>query len=202
MSKLSKDYVSASEDENDEETMEFAPPVGYVRCKHLKKFHKKKHDEQLWLIKVPSSLDISSLKTLPIDFSGKENGEAVITSEGKTYSVNEDVTQREDQDNSNLTLLVPDESRDKLRVGADKHGSWKFDRVICVSETANIPGINYEELRVPRADVVKVEGLKVRHFASGYDEKKKSKKREAADAETDSPPKKHKKKDKKKSKVK
>lgn len=202
MSKLSKEYVSGSEDENDAETVEFAPPTGYVKCKHLKKFHKKKSDEQLWLIKLPGSLDISKLKSLPIDFSGKETGDAVITSEGKSYRVNVNVTQREDQDNSNLTLLVPDESRDSLRVGGDKHSSWTFDRVFTVSETAKVPGIEYDELRVPRSDVVEVEGLQVRHFASGYDEKKKSKKREATEAPATTPSKKHKKKDKKKSKIK
>ncbi|QLL33760.1 hypothetical protein HG536_0F00850 [Torulaspora globosa] len=201
MSRLSKEYVSTSEEENEGATVEFAPPAGYVRCKHLKKFHKKKSDEQLWLIKVPSSLDISKLKKLPIDFSGKENGEAAITSEGKSYTVNMDVTQREEQDSSNLTLLVPDESRDSLRVGGDKSKSWGFDRVFSVSEAAAVPRIEYEELRVPRSDVVKVEGLQVRHFASGYDEKEKSKKRGATDSSA-APSKKHKKKDKKKSKIK
>lgn len=201
MSKLSKEYISSSEEENGGETAEFEPPVGYVRCKHLKKFHRKKSDEQLWLIKVPSSLDVSKLKSLPVDFSGKESGEAVITSEGRSYTVNMDVTQRDEQDSSNLTLLVPDESRDKLRVGGDKHKSWGFDRVFSVSEAATVPRIEYEQLRVPREDVVKVEGLQVRHFASGYDEKEKSKKREATDSSA-APSKKHKKKDKKKSKVK
>ncbi|QLQ78589.1 hypothetical protein HG537_0A08360 [Torulaspora globosa] len=200
MSKLSKEYVSSSEEENGEETVEFAPPAGYVRCKHLKKFHKKKSDEQLWLIKVPSSLDISKLKKLPVDFSGKE---ATITSGGKSYTVNMDVTQLEEQDSSNLALLVPDENRDSLRVGGDKQKAWGFDRVFSVSEAAKVPRIEYEELRVPRSDVVKVEGLQVRHFASGYDEEKskKSKKREATDS-LDAPSKKHKKKDKKKSKIK
>lgn len=193
MSKLSREYVVESEDENGEETTEFAPTTGFSKIKHLKKFHKKKADEQLWLIKVPASLDISKLKNLPVDFSGKEGSEAMIMSdEGRSYNVSEDVTQREGQDHSNLTLLVPDESRDFLRVGNEKHGSLGFDRVFSVSEVASIPNIEYEELRVPRSDVVKVKGLKVRHFATGYDEEKKSKKRSAPES-SEEPSKKHKK---------
>lgn len=200
MSKLSREYLSESEGENGEngeETVEFAPPAGFTKCKHLKKFHRRKADEQLWLIKLPASLDISKLKSLPVDFSGKEHGDAVIkTDEGRSYSVSEDVTQREGQDHSNLTLLVPDESRDYLRVGSGKQNSLDIDRVFSVSEVASIPDIDYEELRTPRSDVVKVEGLQVRHFATGYDEEKKSKKRSASES-SEAPSKKHSKKEKK-----
>lgn len=207
MSKLSSEYVSDSDGENDEESTVFSPPSGYSKCKHLKKFHKMKSDEQLWLIKLPAKLDISKLKTLPIDFSGKENNEVVITTdEGKAYSINEDITQRESQDNSNLTLLVPDESRDSLRVSGDKGKSLPFDKVLFVSEVASIPSIDYEKMKVPRSDVVKVKGLKLRHYATGCDpkdetsqEEKKSKKRSAKEALA-TPSKKHSKKDKKKSK--
>lgn len=203
MSKLSREYISESEDENGEETVEFAPPSGFSKCKHLKKFHKKKEDEQLWLIKVPASLNIANLKSLPLDFGGKEGSEAVIRSdEGRSYNVSEDVTQREGQDHSNLTLLVPDESRESLAAGRVKHKSLEFDRVFSISEVASIPDIDYEKVRVPRSDVVKVEGLKVKHFATGYDEEQGDSKKRSAPESAEEPSKKHSKKDKKDKKAK
>lgn len=208
MSGLSREYVSDSDVENEEESVAFTPPSDYKKCKHLKKFHKKKAEEQLWLIKLPANLDISKLKTLPIDFRGDKSSDAVITVEGENserhYNINEDVTQQEDHDNSNLSLLIPDDSRDSLCISGDKEQSLAFDRVFTVSEVASIPGIDYEKLRIPRSNVVKVEGLKMRHFPTGYDAKdyeeagvKKTKKRSAEELPS-SPSKKHSKKEKKK----
>lgn len=212
MSRLSREYVSESDVENEEEYVAFTAPSDYKKCKHLKKFHKKA-EEQLWLIKLPSNLDISKLKTLPIDYSGDKSGDAVITVEGENtkmhYNISENVTQQEHQDNSNLSLLIPDDSRDSLYISDDKNQSLTFDRVFTVSEVASIPGIDYEKLRVPRSNVVKVEGLKMRHFPTGYDakdyegaaatpkEEKKTKKRSAEELAS-SPSKKHNKKEKKK----
>lgn len=204
MSGLSKEYVSDSEFEDNEEVDQvFRAPSNYKKCKHLKKFNKKP-EEQIWLIKLPASLDVSKLKSLPVDFDAKGHGSSLVAlDEGnKKYSI----TEEDGLDNSNLTVLVPDESRESLRVSNSKGETVSLDRVFTVSEVAAIPGIDFDKLRVPRSNVVKVEGLKMRHFPTGYDandygvsEEKKVKKRkeEEAVASSSSPSKKHK-KDKKK----
>lgn len=147
----------------------FSPPSDYKRVKHLKKFHKKKNDEELWLIKLPRSLDVSKLKTLPLDLNGHEQTMSIEegSDDNTQYSIGEDKTQRGGQDSSNLSLLVPEENRESLKVSG--HGnSLKFDKIFSVRKTAQIPNIDYEKLTVPRSNVVKIEGLRRRHYASGY----------------------------------
>ncbi|CAR27593.1 ZYRO0D02178p [Zygosaccharomyces rouxii] len=162
------DSRSESVDAQTSESSVFSPPSDYKRVKHLKKFHKK-NGEQLWLIKLPRSLDVSKLKTLPLDLEGGEQPIPVEEGNDKDdqYSIGEDKTQKGGQDSSNLSLLVPEESRESLKISG--HGnSLKFDKVLSVRKTAQIPKIDYEKLTVPRSNVVKVEGLRTRHYASGY----------------------------------
>lgn len=161
------DSRSGSADAETNEVPVFSPPSDYKRVKHLKKFHKKKHGEQLWLIQLPRSLDVSKLKTLPLDPDGQEQLIPVQEGDDVQYSIGEDKTHRGGQDSSNLSLLVPEENKESLKVSG--HGnSLKFDKVFSVRKTAQIPKIDYEKLTVPRSNVIKVEGLRTRHYASGY----------------------------------
>ena len=50
----------------------------------------------------------------------------------------------------------------------------------------DIPEIDYDKLRVPRRDVPKVEGLVVRHFATGYGPEEKEKDKEESDSKVGS----------------
>ncbi|GAV53582.1 hypothetical protein ZYGR_0AK00840 [Zygosaccharomyces rouxii] len=179
------DSRAESIDTQASESSIFSPPSDYKRVKHLKKFHKKKSGEQLWLIKLPRSLDVSKLKTLPLDLEGREQP---IPVEGGNdndtqYSIGEDKTQRGGQDSSNLGLLVPEENRESLKVSG--HGnSLKFDKIFSVRKNAQIPKIDYEKVTVPRSNVVKVEGLRTRHYASGYGPEDEDKQEEAKEKDT------------------
>lgn len=169
------------------EVGEFAPPSDYKRVKHLKKFHKKKNDEELWLIQLPRSVDVSKLKTLPLDLDGREQSIRVgeDNDDGVQYSISEDKTQKGNQNGSNLSLLVPEESRESLKISG--HGnSLKFDKIFNVRKTAQVPKIDYEKLRVPRSNVVKVEGLRTRHYATGYGPEDEDKEQEKTNVEDSS----------------
>lgn len=158
-------HLSESEDVQDGEAAVFSPPAEYKRVKHLKKFHKKKGSEQLWLIKLPHDLDVTKIKSLPLAVDGQEQ---LIPVEGAIqYSIGEDQTQKGGSDSANLSLLVPEEGRESLKISG-RGRSLEFDKVFNVSETVRIPEIDYKKLAVPRSNVVKVEGLQARHFASGY----------------------------------
>lgn len=218
---LSREYVSDSDGESDAEVEQvFRAPSDYKKCRHLKKFHKKPNEE-VWLIKVPAGLDIGSLKSLPVDLDSRgddRSGSSVVTfdANAKKYSLEE----QNGLDYSNLSLLVPDESRESLRLerGTEGKGNSKskkestsvaLERIFTVSEVASIPNIDFSKLRVPHADVVKVEGLKMRHFPTGYDAKDygveenekddaaKKKRKESQSSAPSSPSKKKHKKDKK-----
>lgn len=201
MSDTSK-HLLDTEDVQERETAVFAAPTDYKRVKHLKKFHKKKGNEQLWLIKLPRNLDPEKIKSLPSSFNDPEQ---LIPIEGKfQYTIGEDKTQKGGPDSSNLSLLVPDEGRESLKISG--HGrSLQFDKVLNVSEIVQIPEVDYKKFAVPRSNVVKVEGLVTRHFASGYgpeadedkQEDRKSKKHKKH-SDNDSHTRKKSKKDKKK----
>ena len=216
MSKLSKDYVSDSDSDDEVISNEFSIPDGFKKCKHLKNFplngdnKKKAKQQQVWLIKFPSNVDISKLKSLPVDFESS----TTMTIDKHDYKIMDDtdIESSLTQDNlSNMTLLVPSESEESLKIAstAKDNAPLQFDKVFSVSETAKIPAIDYSKVRVPRKDVPKVEGLKLEHFATGYDaedfhvaeevkeNKKEPKKRSHHDDEEESSEKKKKKKEKK-----
>lgn len=200
--KLSKEYLSDSDMESDSETVQqFTVPSGFKKVTHLKRFPKKSQEEEVWLIKLPANLDISELETLPMD-----NG-VISLKNKKKYMISKDFAQ---DSSSNLSLLVPNDDKVSLSASVNSNDkSIKFDKILTVSEIANIPEIKYENIRLPRNDVVKVEGLQMRHFPTGYDakdyeldskkevSKKSSKKRNNDDKSSTSNPSKKKKKDKK-----
>lgn len=194
---LSKEYVSdSSDDEHHHEQDAFAVPDNYKQCKHLKKFHAPDADskKEVWLIKAPKSLDFGKLKTLPIDFSGDSG--STIELGPKSYSVREDLGQEDGGSSGKYTFMTPN---DKQTLAID--ASLQIGKFFTISETVQIPEICYDKVRVPREDVVKVGGLKLRHFATGYDGEE-GQGHEQEEQEDQPPLKKHKKdkKDKKEKK--
>lgn len=211
-SALSNEYILDSESDSESGTIQnFKAPSDYKKCEHLKKFSlkklTKKSEEQVWLINIPASLDISKLKTLPIDF--KRTSSVVV--DKQSY----EIEQEKNKDNSNLVVLVPDDKRDSLEVLTKDDKPFEFDKIFTISESTDIPDIQYEKVRIPRENVPVVGGLITRHFATGYDandfgiteevsEKKKehSKKRHHVHDDSEVAPSKKKKKDKKEKKSK
>ncbi|CCF59092.1 hypothetical protein KAFR_0G00590 [Kazachstania africana CBS 2517] len=206
MSRLSKEYVSDSDVESDDNGQVFVAPADYKKCKHLKKFpvdrlkDLRKSNSEIWLINFPASLDISKLKTLPVT----DNGSTSVKVSESLYEIEQNAKDAVE----NLSVLIPDDDRESLVVlNNKKDANVKFDKVFTISESKDIPDVDVEKLKVSRKDVPQVDGLIMRHFATGYDAKdfdvtenvstetKSSKKRHHHD--TDDSPKK-KKKDKKK----
>lgn len=174
---VSKEYISDSDSDTASESVVdvFVPPENFKKCGHLKSFVKPKNlkQKELWLIKLPKSLDISKLKSLPVDFTGEE--ETCISQDKKTFSLKEEIQQEDataGEVGSELTLLTPSDKA-KLKV---ERGSKTFDKIFTVTESAQIPSIDYSKVKVERKDVLKVKGLKTRHFATGYYEDKDAKK--------------------------
>ncbi|CAI4034282.1 hypothetical protein SMKI_10G0670 [Saccharomyces mikatae IFO 1815] len=223
MSKLSKDYVSDSDSEDEVISNEFSIPDGFKKCKHLKSFplnsdnKKNSKQQQVWLIKFPSNVDISKLKSLPVGFESY----TTMSIDNHDYKIMDDtdIESSLTQDNlSNMTLLVPTESRESLKIAsaAKDNTPLQFDKVFSISETAKIPAIDFAKVKVPRKNVPKVEGLKLEHFATGYDakdshvtknvmtkeDKKESKKRSHQHEDEGESNEKKKKKEKKEKKVK
>lgn len=203
MAKLSKEYVSDSDSET-EAVPEFKVPNDYKKCKHLKKFNidikKKSKDQEVWLINVPAAMDISKLKTLPVNFKGTSS----VNIDDESYEIEQSIN----NDNTNLSLLIPDETRESLTVCSKDNRPIQFDRIINISESKSIPNIQYDKVKVPRKDVQKVDGLIMRHFATGYDakdfgvEETQIEKKRHADEDSESPSKKKKEKKEKKDKKK
>lgn len=163
---LSNEYVSDSDSDNEMEQA-FKAPKDFKKCDHLKKFPldklTKKSEEEVWLINVPASLDISKLETLPIDF----NRTSSVQVEKHSY----EIEQQKSKDNSNLVVMVPNAKRDALKILTKEEKPFQFDKIFTISESSDVPEIDYKKVRTPRENVPVVEGLIPRHFATGYDAK-------------------------------
>lgn len=165
---LSKEYVSDSDNEVDtgdnvQNVPEFTVPNDFKKLKHLKNFDlDNEKDNEVWLFQLPKDLDLSSLKSIPVEFNGEKT---TLVLNNKTFDVELDELQS--KDNSHLSLLVPQKNNDSKLKPFGK----KFKRVIKINEVRNIPKIDYDKVRVPRENVPKIEGLIMRHFATGYDAK-------------------------------
>ncbi|SMN19327.1 similar to Saccharomyces cerevisiae YJL148W RPA34 RNA polymerase I subunit A34.5 [Maudiozyma saulgeensis] len=161
---MSKEFISDSESDT-EMDQTFKAPSDFKKCDHLKKFPldklTKKSEEEVWLLNIPANLDISKLKTLPIDFKRTSS----VTVEKQSY----EIEQEKNKDNSNLVVMVPGNKRDSLKILTKQDKPFQFDKIFTVSESKDIPDINYKEVRTERENVPVVSGLITRHFATGYD---------------------------------
>ncbi|SCV03554.1 LANO_0G04830g1_1 [Lachancea nothofagi CBS 11611] len=97
--------------------------TGYKKCKDLASFEAS--GKEIWLIRAPRKLDLSQIKTLPVDFTGE--GKATLENKGLTFEVRENLQ----DDGSGLSVLVP----------ADKHtlvSGTSVNRMFTVSETVDL----------------------------------------------------------------
>uniref|UniRef100_UPI0001E15E32 DNA-directed RNA polymerase I subunit RPA34 n=2 Tax=Candida glabrata TaxID=5478 RepID=UPI0001E15E32 len=121
--------------------MGYQPPSDYKQCKHLKSFpvsELKGDNKELWLMKVPANIDISQLKSLPLDTDATVS---TVELGSKNFNVLQNTSTQEGSDNTNLSLLIPSEKKkETLKVATSKDNkSVYFDRVFTISETARIP---------------------------------------------------------------
>lgn len=205
---LSSEYVSDSDTEetgnNEFHVPHYEVPKDYKKVKHLKSVPtlQNSKDHELWLFKVPKGVDISKIKSLPLAKDstfqiGKENFQV-------------ELDELESKDNSNMAILSNSEKHsDVLNIATRNDKTVSFNKIFNINKTTKIPKIKYDKVRVPRENVPTIEGLIVRHHATGYDaeeeetkpkEKSKKRKHEEEEEVTVSEPKKEKKdkKDKKK----
>lgn len=165
---LSNEYVSDSDSEetghNEFVVPHYEVPKDYKKVKHLKTVPLLHHskDHELWLFKVPKGVDISKIKSLPI---GKD---ATFRIGKQNFEV--ELDELESKDNTNLAILSTSEKHsDVLNIATRKDKTVGFNKIFNINKTTKIPSIKYENVRVPRENVPNVEGLIVRHYATGYD---------------------------------
>ncbi|CAN3372372.1 hypothetical protein DIURU_004170 [Diutina rugosa] len=156
----SKEYVSDSDSENDE----FEPPKGFKPQQFGADFAKAAKDKEIWLIKAPKGFDMNELKKLPVSFTATslKKGPTPFTQNDVTYTVNEELLTTENAP-SKYTVLAGG------KTGGLVSTSAKINRFYNIRETVSIPKIDFDAARVPRKDVEEVEGLRMRHFPTGYD---------------------------------
>ncbi|TID28468.1 hypothetical protein CANINC_002463 [Pichia inconspicua] len=192
---------SETEREVEAKAVEFIPPRKYNLRKDnkapkvLQKIGKK---EQVWLFKIPKDVDISKIKSLPVDSN------ETFQIGDKTYSITEEIN----KDKNKFQVFIPKDDDSKF-----ENSGVEVTKYVDIVEHVQIPEINYSKVVVERQDVEKEEGLRMRHFPTGYyikdfEEAKEpyvpsasEKKRKAEDDEEEEPKKKSK-KDKKEKKEK
>ncbi|GMG19878.1 unnamed protein product [Ambrosiozyma monospora] len=157
---------------SDEEEYVYEPPRHFnlvTKGKPLDQL-KKKHfgKKELWLIKVPKDLDVKHLKNLPVNLHIQQS--TTFDLDGKSYKVHEEITPASTtadskESSERYALITPEKSRPGI---SKKLEHLKFSRFYNVSENVVIPEINYGKVVTQRQDVEKEEGLRMRHFPTGY----------------------------------
>lgn len=149
MSTKSNQYINALdlESDSDSESYEYQAPKHFkpVETKSSKTSHKiSKPNKSLYLIKYPKSLPIGSLKALS----------ATITQDSKSYGV---IQSPQTKDLQKYKVFVNGKVVEK-----------NIDKFLTINESVSLPTYDIDEVKIPRSDVPKVTGLKMRHFPSGY----------------------------------
>ncbi|OUT21517.1 hypothetical protein CAS74_003636 [Pichia kudriavzevii] len=143
---------SEAERELEEKAVEFQAPKKYSKQDGKKKpsgFEALGKRDKVWLIKVPKDVDVDAIKEIPA--VGKE-----IEINGKLYGISQEEA-RSDQ----FQLLLPEGTGYRTcGVGISK--------VVDLHEKIRIPEINYSQVVTPRENVEREEGLRMRHFPTGY----------------------------------
>ncbi|KAH3901122.1 uncharacterized protein SCODWIG_00529 [Saccharomycodes ludwigii] len=204
---LSKEYISDA-DSDDEYTgqnyadRKYEPPKNYKQVKHLKLLDKNMEHgkKEIWLIKAPVDLDISKLKSLPIDFNLSTDGNNVAThntsidiennnnnalkirsndsSTNTSFKIREDLSQ---EVQNTYQLLISNNSKTAFKFengntsGTNKKSKNKsktiIDKFFTITASSTIPSIDYNKVKTARSNVEQIKGLKMEHFATGYDSK-------------------------------
>ncbi|SCU99679.1 LAME_0G04808g1_1 [Lachancea meyersii CBS 8951] len=105
------------------ETIGGVETTGYKKCKNLASFEAS--GKEVWLIRAPRKLDLSQIKTLPVDFTGENH--ATFENRGLNFEVREDLY----DDGSGLSVLVPADKRTLV-------SGTKVDRLFTISETVDL----------------------------------------------------------------
>ncbi|GMM27695.1 DNA-directed RNA polymerase I subunit [Martiniozyma asiatica (nom. inval.)] len=119
----------------------------------------KSEDKELVLIKIPKGFDFTQLKNQKLDLDLPEN-ETISTKSG-----NFSIVEEPDRPSSKFNVLTPS----KENAGEFKTLKINVEKIYSLYPKVTIPSINYENERVPRKDVETVDGLRMRHFPTGYD---------------------------------
>lgn len=156
--KKSDQYVYDSESGLEYEDTGFEPPKHYEKLP-IPATDVSVEDKEVWLIKTPKGFPISKLKKLPVSFTSykvSNNGVPKFEVEGLHFQVNEDHFSSETA---------------KYNILRKNLMNRRFDRFYTIREVVELPEIDFDTVVKPREDVKKIEGLRMRHFPTGYSEK-------------------------------
>ncbi|QPG73450.1 hypothetical protein FOA43_000761 [Brettanomyces nanus] len=163
---------SDSDDSLDDDSIEndeYEPPRSYVKVTGMKKVKelsdhhlKKNPNQQLWLLKIPKEIEVSKISSIPINSIGEPE---LFEVEGKQYKIGEDLTSinaNNEKDQKYTLLQVAGSSSYKVQ------SDIKISRFFNVSQSVTFPEVNWSKVTTPKERVMPVEGLRMRHFPTGY----------------------------------
>lgn len=190
---ISNEYIGSSDEEPEEYA--FKAPRGYHKIGSFKPLANVKNlqDKEIWLIKAPKSFKFENVKSLPISFDVNDSSIVEDSTTKKTYKLQEDIFQeaealagpeqqnssskkskkkQKQQQSANISnkyrVLQP--SNSKSKADTLTVSSLPIKRFYSLSENVQLPVINHDKVFEERRDVEKIEGLRLRHFATGYTE--------------------------------
>ncbi|ANZ75956.1 BA75_01955T0 [Komagataella pastoris] len=169
MKRISKEFVSESDissdnsESSDSEDFTFEPPANFKQRTDLKELSPFKNlgKKEVWLLKTPKDLDLSTLKTLPIPV--KDRTAHSFKHEGKKYQVREDSLDQDTKNDISKYKILDVKSLDELRPA-----NVKISKFLTVGEKVSIPKIDLDKVCIPRQNVPQEEHLEQKHFATGY----------------------------------
>jgi DNA-directed RNA polymerase I subunit RPA34 len=156
----SSEYVNDSDSDSD--AGEFQPPKNFSKIDKIDQFPGQLNNKEVWLIKVPKKFPVSKLSKLPVSFTSTSisNGPKSFELKHTKYQVNEELLNVEDNSNTKYNILVNQGKYKKLQA--------PISRFYNISQSIQIPDIDYEKVVIARTDVDKVTNLRMRHFPTGY----------------------------------
>lgn len=175
---LSDEYIYSSDDEAEE--YEFALPKDFQKVRSFdissENLKDLKNGKEVWLFKTPKNFKFENLKTLPISLD-VEKSSIIKTDDSKSFKLLEDVFQETDPFGSKNSKRN-EGTCSKYRIllpGAGGQGdlivsSVPIKRFYSISQNVKIPQINFGKVFQEREDVTKALDLRLRHFATGYNE--------------------------------
>lgn len=154
----SEEFVYESDSSSDYDYEKYSPPEHFEKI-DIPATNTPLDNKEIWLIKIPKGFPISKLKTLPVSFTATkidDEGVSKVELEGHKFQVNED---HFSTNTAKYTIL----RKDLI--------NKRFDRFFTLREVVDLPEIDMGSVMQPRKDVEKIEGLRMRHFPTGYSEK-------------------------------
>ncbi|KAG7733122.1 hypothetical protein KL948_001625 [Ogataea haglerorum] len=167
MGQLSKERVVDSDsDLSDQELRGFQPPLGFKKVEDLeivgRLSPKNLKNKEIWLIQVPSDLNIKKLKKLPVNLGVGRTTEFKV--KDTDYALNEDIAATEQDVLKRRYKIMSAQNKKSLQPVP----KLEISRFYSVSEKVKIPEINYGKVVTQRRDVEQHLDLRMRHFPTGY----------------------------------